>query len=873
LVVVVSVLVRLAVEGTMLPSIVPHAAWAYSIGLVVVPLTANAFWKTGLARGVVQNGVPTLIVYALLRFVLVPHTNLSLAGFHLSIENVGGSFLASPRAYVLLLTGAVLGAIANVRFGWDYGGILVPALMALVLTAPVKLAATLIEALGLVYFVRLLLRSTRVGRWNIEGPRRPVLFFTVDYAFRYSFAALVGRSLPGADVAGLTGLGYLLPTLLAVKVSQKGIAPLVLMPTLTVAAGAFGVSTAFAAVAHRLSTAESEPVVRTVGRAPDDPVLASLWLAGLARVEAAQGDPAPVSTEILVRTANALGRGEKTPLLPYVDAQPLTNGVIVVRERFQDLECRAGTPSVLIAPGPTPSIRVVAIVSAPLGAPQAALLAGHWLSERLADAVVVAGLEDLNRLATATLPAPYALARELAHADGRSGVVIDVRGATSESLAVRLTAQAGRIERVPGLMRDLERAIPHLSPSTEGPFSTGQDIEVDVPASAARAWFGEESTAPSLSTGTALAMAFDDALPIVADPSMEDLLVLRRLVLAPLLDVKGIRADSFPLRRAAARAVGYELAGPARLPDGDDALLLRPRSGGAGVAVLARVHGTHGLVIEAPHAGREPLRALALRLTDPLRADAVLLGFAPGEGALGNNAFAEAHAAATWPAPDRAASVVVVRESSVPEETLPARIGEWGGEPARVLSERVRIGLAGLGIAASPGPMDLASREQAGRSVFGNTPFVAVAVPQGLFHDTRFSPHDGTLDAFSTLPVRDDDPGTVALDLAATLAPGSPDAPDALFAAARGAVAEESVVAQRTFERLLTPGGAKAAVVRANDAVFLVVVARQRRFMTMGAFPMAFIAPDDSPPHTSSNLRDCAATLKHGGTCRAEMRP
>src|SRR5882672_6413354 len=63
LIVVVSILVRLGVEGLALPYFLPHASWAYSIGLVVVPLAANACWKTGLPRGVVQTGVPAIIVY------------------------------------------------------------------------------------------------------------------------------------------------------------------------------------------------------------------------------------------------------------------------------------------------------------------------------------------------------------------------------------------------------------------------------------------------------------------------------------------------------------------------------------------------------------------------------------------------------------------------------------------------------------------------------------------------------------------------------------------------------------------------------------------------------------------------------------------
>ena len=221
LVVLVSILVRLAVEGWLLPKTAPHATWAFSIGLVVVPLAANACWKTGLARGFVQNGLPVLFVYLLLKYVFVRYTNLSLAGFELATENIGASFLASPKAYILLITGATLAASANLRYGWDFNGILIPALLALVVLEPVKYAATFVEVGALLVATKLLIAATPLKRANIEGPRRTVLFFCVDYVLRYIFAFVVGQRLPGSDVVDLMGFGYLLPTLLAVKISQK----------------------------------------------------------------------------------------------------------------------------------------------------------------------------------------------------------------------------------------------------------------------------------------------------------------------------------------------------------------------------------------------------------------------------------------------------------------------------------------------------------------------------------------------------------------------------------------------------------------------------------------------------------------------------
>ncbi|RYZ33852.1 MAG: hypothetical protein EOO72_13640, partial [Myxococcaceae bacterium] len=78
----------------------------HSIGLVLVPLTANAFWKLKLHRGLWQVGVPVVLTYLLLRYVLLPGTNLSFSSLELMYEDVAQDFLSSPKAYIILLTTA-----------------------------------------------------------------------------------------------------------------------------------------------------------------------------------------------------------------------------------------------------------------------------------------------------------------------------------------------------------------------------------------------------------------------------------------------------------------------------------------------------------------------------------------------------------------------------------------------------------------------------------------------------------------------------------------------------------------------------------------------------------------------------------------------
>lgn len=874
LVLIVSVLVRLGLEGVVFAHFLPHATWAYSIGLVVVPLAANACWKTGLLRGALQAGVPTAIVYGLLRYLLVPYTNLSLAGFQLATENIAASFLASPKAYVLLLTGAVLGAVANVRYGWDYNGILLPALLALVVAHPTKLAATLAEVLLLVGVTRALLLVPPVRHWNIEGPRRTVLFFSIDYALRFAFAALVGRSLPGTDLIEVTGFGYLLPTLLAVKISQRNLASLVLLPTVCVAAFAFALGSLLGFVAERLdadSLGVSEPVARTAARAPNDPVLAALWLSALARpapTRAAAG--ASLSPAILTRLADALLAGARPRVPAQVEVQRLVGGVVLLRERFEDPEHRLGAPALLLAPRGRSPLRVVAWVPTPLAAPETAALAGHLLATRAVDAVVLAGADEPpQRMASS-----WSTARALADRAGstrRGGIVAMLQQSASGTWRARLSERAAREPRVLALLEAAENPPHDVDPGLDA-LRAGQDLSIEVPAAVAVPWLTAGSGGLSLATSTALASSLDRVTASHQRLAFEDLIALRRLVLEPLLGAS-TATSALPLIRASARALGYELLGPAKLPDGDQAVVLRPGASAPALALLVRLEKASGLVIEAPFGARAAVNGLALRCLDWLRADAVLVGLDSEKGALGNAAFAEAHAAATWPTRQRSSSVVVVRAAAI--DGAQAQIGSWGGDAAGSLAERSAAALAALGIPTLLAPLDLATREQAARSVFGQTPLVAITLDPSMLRKGALAWPPDALAAFATLRVIDADCDRVAIELAASLQTGIDAAPAGILGVARRAALEHSIVAQRALEDALRTSASKAAVARASTGVFLVVVGRAPHALVAGAFPLALAPPgDEAPLLAAQSLEACRETLTRGGTCSvAEATP
>jgi hypothetical protein len=875
LILLVSVLVRLGFEGVVLAQTVGYAHWAFSTGLVVVPLAANACWKTGLRRGVVQNGVPTVIVYLLLRYVLLAHTNLSLAGFHLATENVAASFLASPKAYILVLTGALIAAVANLRYGWDYNGILIPALLALVVMNPVKLAATFAEVLVLLGVVTVLLRTTPLGRWNIEGPRRPTLFFTIDYGLRFAFATFVGRSLPGADVVELMGFGYLLPTLLAVKVSQRGSAPLVLLPTLTVSCVAFALSSlvGFAAMAlDDTPYANREPVTRQLGSAPNKPQAAALWLSALARPNARRGSM--LGDSRLPRLTQALLDDPTARLPQYLEAQRLDGGVVLLRERFQSLELRVGEPAVLAAPAPPSAARVVVLVPTPLAAPETAALAGRLIEQHAADAVVIAGIEERESRPTSANAAEGAargLADRFQGLIRRRGLVIALQRSGAAVAGVRITAAVQHDARAASFLRALRGQVGDL-PLLPGSPGRGEDIAVSVPLERVAGWLPAAAGPATQPSSLESAVMFDDAGAATSHATLEESLVLQRLVLAPLLD-RG--ADSVPLSltRAAASTLGYVLVGPSRLADGDEALELRAGADPKPITLIVRTHAASGLVLAVPHAQRAALRQLGVQLGAALRADAMLFGFQAGAGVLGNPALSEALALATRVPTGAAPRVALVREvDNIASPTSDATLATWGGGDADQLALSVAAALRPLRIRAARAALDVGSREDAGRGVFGDAALVTLSVGS---HALGSRADAAELAArFPSLTVIDDACGPIALQLARSLPNATDDAPEALLESARRAVLERSIVASRALERALETTASRAALARSITGAYLVVAGRTRRGLLLGAFPLGQLGDGgELSVATASSLDACAALLRLGGACQIAGAP
>ncbi len=243
--VLASIAVRVTLDGWLLPL---AADWLgnhwdrqidwhsnlQSFGLVVISLMANQFWKPGLLRGLFSMVVVTGLTWLVVRYGLLEFTNFRLSGVSYVYEGLASSILASPKAYIILVITAFIASQMNVRYGWDFSGILIPALIALQWYQPTKILSSFVEA-GVIYFLaQMVLKLPFLAGVTIEGARKLVLFFNVSFIYKL----LLGHALVWLAVDVKTtdfyGFGYLLSTLLAIKAYDKHIFPRVMRSTLEV---------------------------------------------------------------------------------------------------------------------------------------------------------------------------------------------------------------------------------------------------------------------------------------------------------------------------------------------------------------------------------------------------------------------------------------------------------------------------------------------------------------------------------------------------------------------------------------------------------------------------------------------------------------
>ena len=238
-----AVLVRLLFEGVIVPRVEAYYGFAhsrelYSVGLVLVPLVSNTFWNAGIMKAFPRVAFVTVLTWILL-VLLLRTTNLSVSRFQVINESLSIKFLESPKAQIILVIGALLGARNNVRYGWDYNGILVPGLLAVACYEPLKLVTTTVEALLVYGASKFLMSVPPFSRMLIVGPRRMLMCYITGFFVKMILGFVLAYFWPGVPMIDYFGFGYLLPSLLAVKMWNKDHIGIVVMPTLQVSITAF----------------------------------------------------------------------------------------------------------------------------------------------------------------------------------------------------------------------------------------------------------------------------------------------------------------------------------------------------------------------------------------------------------------------------------------------------------------------------------------------------------------------------------------------------------------------------------------------------------------------------------------------------------
>ncbi len=200
-----------------------------SIGLVLVPLLANSFWKVGLSKGLFQTGMVTTATYLIVNFILLPHTNLDLGRFELTYDNLALNFVLATKIYIIILVSSFLASHWNIRYGWDYHGILVPGLLSVAFFTPSKILFTFVEALVIAILFRLITKLPKVRELNLGGGRRMAFVFSITFIYRTCLAALL-PNIGELFVSDVFGFGYLLTTLIAIRIVNTNNASKVMTP-------------------------------------------------------------------------------------------------------------------------------------------------------------------------------------------------------------------------------------------------------------------------------------------------------------------------------------------------------------------------------------------------------------------------------------------------------------------------------------------------------------------------------------------------------------------------------------------------------------------------------------------------------------------
>ena len=238
-----TVLIRLAFDGCLFPVLADFLQEHYNYqidyrsdlngyGIVVIALIANQFWRDGFKREILPFSITLLTTILLVRYGLMEFSNFRISQIISLYSSIDEAFASGSKIYIILLTTTLIASRMTHKHGWDYGGILVAGLLALQWHSPLRITMTIVESTVIYFICNFILNSTIFDSKNIVGARKILLFFNVGFLYKILLGDFAMASFPEERVLEFYGFGYLLSTLIALRMHENGSAPRVAIMTL-----------------------------------------------------------------------------------------------------------------------------------------------------------------------------------------------------------------------------------------------------------------------------------------------------------------------------------------------------------------------------------------------------------------------------------------------------------------------------------------------------------------------------------------------------------------------------------------------------------------------------------------------------------------
>jgi hypothetical protein len=599
--ILVSVAVRLLLDGWLLPlaaaALDRRYGWTidwqhnlHSFGLIVVALLANQLYKPGYLRGMAQSLVMIGITFLIVRYGLMEVTNFRIGAVVYLYEGFASSVLASPKAYIILIVTCFIASRMNLRYGWDFSGIMIPALLALEWYQPWKILTSFAEAL-IIYLIGSAVLNTKLfASVTVEGARKVLLFFNISFVYKL----LLGHALAWAGVeqriSDYYGFGYLLPTLIAIKAYDKQILARVTRATAQISLmGAVAGSLAGFVLALLIPGHEAHVAAAVATGSKDrsaDVVVATI---GANRIDRAEG----ATPRVPVR-----GAASFRAALRMIDASGPSAGAGALLEDagFEMQALGDGRTAILprgragfsILYNPRSQRRLAIIVPEPAAAPMLGLAALGLVEQQQARWLVLGGTRLKNNAESGFSPAS-----------------LTARSLRLPTLVVRAAGQSHlQLASSLGDLLDLRKFVE--DPTLQLSFGSADQ-------SVAQLFLSDASAQRLVGTLDSKSISRPAAL------DTNQLAFIRFDLIQPMLEQRGVAEETSGLR-AAARAVGLDFSqgkddrgrniyGLRRWGHGRELFLIRP--------------GARGSILQLTN---EPsLRAAAERLSRSLDARALLI--------------------------------------------------------------------------------------------------------------------------------------------------------------------------------------------------------------------------------------------------------